>query len=171
MTESPEDGYICSHCGLPFANYAEWFGHTCGDIEGRLSREYDRGYNNAMEADLRVLEELQEENRTLRQMTRGCPCLYVGACSYACSCVHPLMSGGCRRCCLYGSEEQRTSKAQNLAEVMDAAHRRWLKTFDEGVAGLRPTVTEVAWPACSLCRNGPGKYDGWCSNCVSDHDL
>lgn len=26
-------------------------------------------------------------------------------------------------------------------------------------------------PACTLCRRGPGVYAGWCSECMSDHDL
>ena len=46
---------------------------------------------------------------------RGCPCLYVEPCSYACTCAHPTMSGGCERCCRYGNVEQRFHAAQRLA--------------------------------------------------------
>lgn len=26
-------------------------------------------------------------------------------------------------------------------------------------------------PRCKLCGRGEGKYAGWCSECMSDHDL
>lgn len=47
---------------------------------------------------------------------RGCPCLYVGPCIAACTCVNPAMSGGCSRCCRYGSLEQRRGMARLLLE-------------------------------------------------------
>ena len=47
----------------------------------------------------------------------GCPCLLVEPCSYACSCAKPTMSGGCMRCCKYGSMEQRISAAKQLATL------------------------------------------------------
>ena len=53
--------------------------------------------------------------------TGGCPCIYIGACRYSCTCVSPHMSGGCSRCCQYGSKEQRTASAKRLAMLIDAA--------------------------------------------------
>jgi hypothetical protein len=46
----------------------------------------------------------------------GCPCTVEGIepCSYACSCAHPFMSGGCQRCAAYGSLEQRQAAARRL---------------------------------------------------------
>jgi hypothetical protein len=46
----------------------------------------------------------------------GCPCTVEGIepCSYACSCANPVMSGGCQRCALYGSLEQRQAAARRL---------------------------------------------------------
>lgn len=46
----------------------------------------------------------------------GCPCLRAGPCSTNCTCAHPVMSGGCRMCCRYGSEEQRAAGAAYLFE-------------------------------------------------------
>jgi hypothetical protein len=48
----------------------------------------------------------------------GCPCLVIGACSHACSCVHPFMSGGCQRCAKYGSGEQREAAARYIADAL-----------------------------------------------------
>ena len=49
--------------------------------------------------------------------TGGCPCLYVEPCSPLCSCANPGQSGGCERCCRYGSLEQRTAHAESLAAL------------------------------------------------------
>lgn len=48
-------------------------------------------------------------------MIDGCPCLLVTPCSDSCSCAHPMLSGGCRRCCKHGSLEQRTEMARHLS--------------------------------------------------------
>lgn len=49
----------------------------------------------------------------------GCPCLLVEPCSRQCTCANPGMSGGCRRCCAYGSLEQRTAKARRLVKLLE----------------------------------------------------
>lgn len=50
---------------------------------------------------------------------QACPCLYGDPCSDVCTCVNPVMSGGCERCCSYGSLEQRQEKAKRLIGIMD----------------------------------------------------
>ena len=57
--------------------------------------------------------------------TGGCPCLYVEPCSSACSCASPGMSGGCERCCRYGSLEQRTAHAESLAALHAEKAEGW----------------------------------------------
>lgn len=49
----------------------------------------------------------------------GCPCLFTEPCQKGCTCVQPFSSSGCRRCCKYGSEEQRRAKAEQLAKMID----------------------------------------------------
>jgi len=49
----------------------------------------------------------------------GCPCLYVEPCSINCSCANQYMSGGCMRCCTYGSFEQRVAMAQHLVSILE----------------------------------------------------
>jgi hypothetical protein len=57
-----------------------------------------------------------------RNANRGCPCLYTTPCRPDCTCVKPFMSsGGCSRCCSYGSVEQRTKAAERLAPLIDNA--------------------------------------------------
>src|SRR6185369_8954853 len=46
----------------------------------------------------------------LAQARAACPCKHTTPCSDACSCANPVMSGGCERCCAYGSEEQQRSE-------------------------------------------------------------
>ena len=50
--------------------------------------------------------------------TKSCPCEYeeVEPCHNACTCRNPVMSGGCQRCCRYGSLEQRVARAKRLVE-------------------------------------------------------
>lgn len=52
---------------------------------------------------------------------KACPCLHTKPCKQDCSCANPVMSGGCNRCCSYGSKEQQEEKAEWLAEVIDKA--------------------------------------------------
>lgn len=47
--------------------------------------------------------------------SQGCPCLYVTPCSDNCTCANSPLSGGCSRCCRYGSREQQQAAAQRLA--------------------------------------------------------
>ena len=49
---------------------------------------------------------------------KSCPCEYeeVEPCHYVCTCRNPVMSGGCQRCCRYGSLEQRVARAKRLVE-------------------------------------------------------
>jgi len=56
--------------------------------------------------------------RALR-LDKACPCLYTTPCHDRCTCVMPLSSSGCRRCCAYGSVEQRSAMATRLAKVLD----------------------------------------------------
>ena len=63
-------------------------------------------------------------------MNEGCPCHYTTPCSYACSCAHPTMSGGCHRCATYGSLEQRKEWAERLAKIIDDGLDR--KIIDSG---------------------------------------
>jgi hypothetical protein len=61
----------------------------------------------------------------------GCPCLLIEPCSYACTCRNPTMSGGCERCCRYGSLSQRTAKAKRLAERANALLDLGLKLSEQ----------------------------------------
>ena len=45
---------------------------------------------------------------------KSCPCEFNTPCSSTCSCANQFMSGGCRRCCKYGSVEQQEKAARIL---------------------------------------------------------
>lgn len=53
----------------------------------------------------------------------GCPCTLTTPCSSACTCANQIMSGGCNRCCRYGSEEQRKAAAEAIVERERGAMR------------------------------------------------
>lgn len=52
----------------------------------------------------------------------ACPCTHGSPCHERCSCVMTFSSSGCRRCCSYGSIEQRQAKAKRLIDAIDSAH-------------------------------------------------
>lgn len=49
--------------------------------------------------------------------TNTCPCELVAPCSPQCTCANPVLSGGCQRCCKYGSREQQEAAARRIAEA------------------------------------------------------
>lgn len=53
-----------------------------------------------------------------------CPCSLVEPCSDQCSCANPLGSGGCARCCTYGSYDQRTASARRLVGAEEELKRK-----------------------------------------------
>lgn len=82
----------------------------------KLARDVIETGRGDCSADLaRAVIAQAEELASLKRMATGCPCHHTTPCSDMCSCAHPLMSAGCRRCALYGSEEQRQGAARRLA--------------------------------------------------------
>lgn len=74
----------------------------------------------ACDGDTYVLgQTIYSPKRTASEQLDGCPCLVIGPCNHACTCVDPYMSGGCRRCAKYGSAEQRERAAKRIAEAID----------------------------------------------------
>jgi len=47
---------------------------------------------------------------------KSCPCEFGDPCSPQCSCGHPFLSGGCRRCCRYGSPAQQRAAAEHIVK-------------------------------------------------------
>lgn len=76
-------------------------------------------------SDLDALAVLAAERDSLRtalqEAERACPCKHVTPCHDRCTCVTPLSSSGCRRCCKYGSNDQRRSAATRIAAAIALA--------------------------------------------------
>ena len=70
-----------------------------------------------------------------RQLANGCPCTLTTPCSSRCTCAHPWASGGCSRCCQYGSDEQRKAQAVYLAKQDPSA-----------AAGSGATASDITRP-------------------------
>jgi hypothetical protein len=61
------------------------------------------------------MKEYPSSEATEKNMSRKtCPCEFGNPCSSTCSCAISVMSGGCRRCCRYGSKEQQEGMAKAL---------------------------------------------------------
>lgn len=54
----------------------------------------------------------------------SCPCLFTEPCTTSCTCVNPMVSGGCSRCCTYGSDEQRKENAERIAAAINMAENK-----------------------------------------------
>jgi len=78
-----------------------------------------------------------------------CPCTRAQPCSSSCSCANPLLSGGCTRCCGYGSASQRLEAAERLAKAaarvarIEAAARMLLDTPNPGGSAVDAALRVV----------------------------
>ena len=77
-------------------------------------------------SDVWETEDLMDRNRGdhLEQVAglpevEACPCKHIMPCHPRCSCMMPLSSSGCWRCCSYGSKEQQRLMAEKLASRID----------------------------------------------------
>lgn len=86
------------------------------------SREWDREqFRQGVDAWQKRIAEAE------KQESRGCPCTLTKPCMDVCSCANMVYSGGCLRCCRYGSEDQRKERAEIIANVeKQAAHHKEL---------------------------------------------
>ncbi len=90
-------------------------------------------------AALNHIQTVRERDAALsevEQLRQSCPCLHVAPCHARCSCVAPLSSSGCQRCCSYGSPEQQRAAAERLAREAPAT--------DEAMIAVRDAFTQVA---------------------------
>lgn len=118
-----------------------------------------------------------------RDEPTGCPCTLIEPCSSTCSCANPIMSGGCARCCKYGSLEQRKEMAKCLALKMSGEPTNSVATqhhqyesrpcCGEYATCLRPCTPRGRWLAVHDPANNLFKEDGifaecQCPPCVED---
>lgn len=112
---------------------------VCEDT-GRMARggECPEHHGDACLYDVSAMREAVNQNTSLRvqlrealkQESRGCPCTLTKPCMDVCSCANMAHSGGCLRCCRYGSEEQRKARAEIIADAEKAA--RAVTDWDAG---------------------------------------
>jgi hypothetical protein len=66
---------------------------------------------------------IAEKKETIESLTeqlkkewsrKRCPCEFGDPCKSSCTCARHSMSGGCLRCCTYGSEEQQKAMANRI---------------------------------------------------------
>ena len=86
------------------------------------------------------------ELAALRAKSAACPCKHGSPCDDRCTCIEPMSSTGCRRCCTYGSDEQRAAMADaiRLQEAKAAA-------YDEAMASISEACKPHFNCGCALC--------------------
>jgi hypothetical protein len=103
-------------CGINAAVFAAITGGKLSDYFLKpLLRSKDSLIDNQHEMIVGMIHE-RARDMLSGEMNGSCPCLYTEPCHERCTCISPVSSSGCRRCCSYGSFEQRTAMAQLLAE-------------------------------------------------------
>lgn len=105
---------------LKFVRHFEWF--------HRLSRDEQEQCLDA------IVDAASQE-------AKSCPCEFGKPCGPNCTCSNPHLSGGCTRCCKYGSDEQRAKAAARII----ASERRKSPTRGTGDIGL----TKYVWTRAS----------------------
>lgn len=67
--------------------------------------------------DDRAIQVIRNTGRSIADFVgKGCPCTLIKPCMITCSCANLVQSGGCLRCCSYGSDDQRKEQAEHLAK-------------------------------------------------------
>jgi len=61
-----------------------------------------------------IVAELKERRSCDLAPNYSCPCAHTTPCHERCTCINPVSSSGCRRCCRYGSDEQRRAMARRI---------------------------------------------------------
>lgn len=119
--------------------------------------------------DLRAeVQQLTEANTRLEAdgiEFRGCPCRHVAPCRESCTCANMFSSGGCDRCCSYGSWAQRQAKAESM--IAEAADRAADRDEIDQVKIKLAAMTEARDRACHLSRVG---YTTWTEAVRADTD-
>lgn len=113
-------------------------GNESGDPLDWSDDQIHHALEDAFEKGAQAAASREAEIRA--EATSGCPCRHTTPCQPRCTCAMPGSSSGCRRCCTYGSKEQRESMARHLAEILDAGRERdveiraeaWEEGYDAG---------------------------------------
>lgn len=63
-----------------------------------------------------VAEHIRAQAAEIERLKASCPCTRTTPCSTNCTCANGVLSGGCSRCCRYGSEDQRDGMAKTIAK-------------------------------------------------------
>ena len=92
-------------------------GDNCPECKQPGGEHFNECRTGEVEHYRNRVAELERERRA------GCPCMHTAPCDPRCTCVQPLSSAGCSRCCTYGSAEQQRAAAARLARA-DAAEAR-----------------------------------------------
>lgn len=124
--------WLFEDCVLTSAEAPQWkdgsgrvLAHMNTNFPYRADLELICDAVNALPAHLTEIKELRSLVQQLMEIGQNaCPCMHTTPCHERCTCVVPFSSSGCRRCCVYGSDDQRKAAAVRLAaqaEVAEAA--------------------------------------------------
>lgn len=125
----PGEPAACPVHGNDFVYYPEGSGDCWKCLEERAAKESEQAigeWSALLATDLVAAGESEYGGKVVHnpageELDDGCPCLRIGPCRPACTCVRGCMSGGCGRCAKYGSREQQEAAARFIAGAIDSA--------------------------------------------------
>lgn len=127
------DRDMCYDCvEFPDVQDGKFVQHGRQPAAGRADYETCPGSGKSM-AEQIAARKAEEAQASLQDPHGGCPCLHTTPCDPQCTCVHPYMSAGCRRCASYGSPEQQKAAAEHIAAAL-AFYETRPRTFAEVLA-------------------------------------
>lgn len=87
-------------------------------------RQYKYWYENAEDKNACYTKQNREMQaacakykKRIAELEGSCPCEHTEPCSPNCTCIHPISSCGCSRCCRYGSKAQKMVNAERLSAL------------------------------------------------------
>jgi hypothetical protein len=98
---------------------------SCGKETSEETPKAERQHhaNCKLVAALAAIDRYREpQSAAVREERRACPCLHTTPCHPRCTCVSPVSSSGCRRCCSYGSPDQQRTMAEELVARLEPGH-------------------------------------------------
>lgn len=96
---------------MRFVDERDYYAALAEAFDLAYMRSYDTISVTHVAAMARRIEELEAQSLH----PGSCPCEWVRPCNPNCSCNDPVASGGCMRCCKYGSDIQRMAAAMDIA--------------------------------------------------------
>ena len=155
---------VCHYCGQSERQ------RTAGDADERTDccsygRHFtsDSGAENGWEVAAVPAEGSAPQDR------KSCPCQFLPPCKPSCTCANPILSGGCQRCCKYGSHDQQRRAAEAMV-AREVAHaegiapqeiQRYQAVYKSGISVAKAPPEKNSDSYCQIWPAAAGEWVRW----------